>query len=48
MTLHKVNWENISCCQKLSEEFIIKYLDKINFNDLYYNEKIDKNMLFDL
>ena len=39
-----VDWYEISYHQKLSKEFIIEFVDKINFNQILLNQNICKDV----
>ena len=41
----KVNWENISACQKLSESFIREFKDKINWYNISIYQRLSESFI---
>ena len=45
--LDKVNWNRISCNQKLTLEFIKEFQDKINWNHISYNNCLTNDIVLE-
>ena len=41
----EVNWDNISFCQNLSEEFIREFQDKVNWDNISFYQTLSEDFI---